>query len=56
MPVRFLPVEVPYKMNLLRRRMHVMAMFASANIFIHSDAIGILFVNEQIFLGRRIYY
>lgn len=33
--VRFLPVEAPYKTNLLRRRMHVVTVAASANIFMH---------------------
>lgn len=32
---RFLPVETPYKTNLLRRRMHVVTVGASANIFVH---------------------
>jgi len=32
---RFLPVEAPYKTNLLRRRMHVVTIDASANIFVH---------------------
>lgn len=32
---RFLPVEAAYKTNLLRRRMHVVTVGASANIFVH---------------------